>query len=272
MPKELEDKILIASGIDGSKIIEVESQLNALNTHILQRYGNGYKGIISKLNEKANDISYEVINELPSIEPHITSLLKGQPTQRKNQCVSLSALFVSLANKQELSSEIMTRPGHVWIRYDKKEYDPSSPLCPAGSDEQTTTLPGESIAGIMLEIRGRDELYKGNIADSIKVLTQAITFCPELPGPYSWRGYAFLQNKEFKKAREDMDKAVSKKPNFELPYTFRAELAITEKNPELALTMLKEAEKYSKNNYTKKLKSEAYKMEGKKLKAYFAMI
>ena len=34
----------------------------------------------------------------------------------------------------------------------------------------------------------------------------------------------------------------------------------------------KEAEKYSKNNYTKKLKSEAYKMEGKKLKAYFAMI
>src|SRR3989338_6752121 len=151
MPKELEDKILIASGIDGSKIIEVESQLNALNTHILQRYGNGYKGIISKLNEKEND--------------------------------------------------------------------PSSPLCPAGSDEQTTTLPGESIAGIMLEIRGRDELYKGNIADSIKVLTQAITFCPELPGPYSWRGYAFLQNKEFKKAREDMDKAVSKKPNFELPYT-----------------------------------------------------
>ena len=92
---------------------------------------------------------------------------------------------------------------------------------------------------LLRELCGRDAFYKKDNEEALGYLTQAVNLVPQLPGPYAWR--------------------------HELPYTFRAILAIEDKDPDTAIKMLDRSSVYDNNAEVTHLRSVALRMKERRV-------
>ncbi len=247
-------------------------KINILATRIAEKYGKGGQGILeAMLDCGRKSMGYYDSIPVTDIRPQLNAMMEGKPLHIEDQCVAMSALFTCLALEQGLNFSLKVRPGHVWVNYQGRDYNPGSKYC-SESYNQTAELPSAAIMGIMWEQRSVDAIKCKDKERALSYLNRAIRLFP-MSGSYATRAIVYLDYfKDLERARTDSITAVQIQPNWWFPYSVRAAIALEENDPNTALEMLNQAAVYENNAKVCQIRSKALQMKGKTIRSTWYQI
>jgi regulator of sirC expression with transglutaminase-like and TPR domain len=153
---------------------------------------------------------------------------------KKGNCLGLSTLYLSIADKLHLPIYCVYLPGHVILRWDDGEYrrniDPAMMGCEFSDDYYTSkynlpkkclkegvylkNLSKKEMIAVLLNSRGSDYAGKKRYEKALKDYNQALVLKPNLVGGYHNKGDVYLNKGDFERAIMEYNKALSINPNY----------------------------------------------------------
>lgn len=192
---------------DSLKIRTIEATLDLIALQILARLPKGASD-----EEKLREISHFIFHEKRfRFPPHSLwakdidtyTFLPSVLDSRKGVCLGVSILYLAIAERLDLPLEIITPPGHIFIRYHKGETNINIETTARGIDLPDRVYLGintrklqernkKEVIGLALINQASVSWHKGEHETTVSLYEQALPYLPEDPLLKMLLGYNYL--------------------------------------------------------------------------------